>query len=122
MLNLSANISLLFTESPFLERFAKASKNNFKAVAVSNLPFLSYETARIADSQDKFARRIFLTSPWEPRTRLNLEEYRLSRAYFFGVFIRLGKSGKDTTFSGKSGNAVGLIAGPAPQIPVNVEH
>ena len=32
MLNLSANISLLFTESPFLERFGKASKNNFQAV------------------------------------------------------------------------------------------
>ena len=32
MRNLSANISLLFTESPFLERFGKASKNNFQAV------------------------------------------------------------------------------------------
>ena len=75
------------------------AQNYVKAVAVSNLPFVSYETARIADRQDKFARRIFLTSPWEPRTRLNLEEYRLSRAYFFGVFIRLGRSGKDANES-----------------------
>ena len=32
MLNLSANISLLFTENSFLERFGKASENNFQAV------------------------------------------------------------------------------------------
>ena len=65
-----------------LERHAR---NYAKAFAESNLPFVSYETARIADRQDKFARKIFITSLREPRTRLNLEEFRLFRAYFFGV-------------------------------------
>ena len=52
MLNLSANISLLFTESPFLERFEKASKNNFQAVEFQFPYEFSPET--IKEKLDKF--------------------------------------------------------------------
>ena len=61
-----------------------------KSVAKSKLPFVSYEIARIADRKDPFARRIFLTALNENRLRMNLQDFRLSRAYFFGVLIRPG--------------------------------
>ena len=53
-----------------------------QAVAKSTLPFVQYEVARIADRKDPFARRIFLTSLCDNRTRMHLQEFRLSRAYF----------------------------------------
>ena len=52
MLNLSANISLLFTESPFLERFEKASKNNFQAVEFQ-FPY-EFSPEIIKEKLDKF--------------------------------------------------------------------
>ena len=61
-----------------------------KTVAKSKLPFVSYEVARITDRKDPFARRIFLTGISENRLRMNLQDFRLSRAYFFGVLIRSG--------------------------------
>ena len=61
-----------------------------KAVAKSKLPFVSYELARIPDRKDPFARRIFLTAMSENRLRMDLQDFRLSRAYFFGVLIRSG--------------------------------
>ena len=52
-------------------------------VAKSKLPFVQYEIARIADRKDPFARRIFLTSLCDNRTRMHLQEFRVSRAYIF---------------------------------------
>ena len=52
MLNLSANISLLFTENSFLERFGKASENNFQAVEFQFPDEFSPET--IKERLDKF--------------------------------------------------------------------
>ena len=63
-----------------------------QAVAKSTLPFVQYEVARIADRKDPFARRIFLTSLCDNRTRMHLQEFRLSRAYFFGTLIRAGRN------------------------------
>ena len=40
------------------------------AVAKSTLPFVQYEIARVADRKDSFARRIFLTSLCDKRTRM----------------------------------------------------
>ena len=54
-----------------------------QAVAKSTLPFVQYEVARIADRKDPFARRIFLTSLCDNRTRMHLQEFRVSRAYIF---------------------------------------
>ena len=54
-----------------------------QAVAKSTLPFVQYEVARIADRKDPFARRIFLTSLCDNRTRMHLQEFGHSRAYFF---------------------------------------
>ena len=42
-----------------------------------------YQVARIADRKDPFARRIFLTSLCDNRTRMHLQEFRVSRAYIF---------------------------------------
>jgi hypothetical protein len=56
------------------------------------LPFVSYELARIPDRKDPFARRIFLTTLSENRLRMHLEDFRLSRAYFFGILIRSGQN------------------------------
>ena len=63
-----------------------------QAVAKSTLPFVQYEVAIIADRKDPFARRIFLTSLCDNRTRMHLQEFRLSRAYFFGTLIRAGRN------------------------------
>ena len=63
-----------------------------QAVAKSTLPFVQYECARVADRKDSFARRIFLTSLCDNRTRMQLQEFRLSRAYFFGTLIREGRN------------------------------
>ena len=54
-----------------------------QAVAKSTLPFVQYEVAIIADRKDPFARRIFLTSLCDNRTRMHLQEFRVSRAYIF---------------------------------------
>ena len=62
------------------------------AVARSKLPFSEYDVERIKDRKDPFAAKIFQTSLWENRTRLSLEDFRLSRSYFFGVFIREPKN------------------------------
>ena len=62
------------------------------AVARSKLPFSEYDVERIKDRKDQFAAKIFQTSLWENRTRLSLEDFRLSRSYFFGVFIREPKN------------------------------
>ena len=70
----------------------KHAESYLKDVAKSNLPFVSYELARIPDRKDPFARRIFLTSLSENRLRMHLEDFRLSRAYFFGVLIRSGQN------------------------------
>jgi hypothetical protein len=56
------------------------------------LPFVQYEIARVADRKDPFARRIFLTALSENRLRMDLQDFRLSRAYFFGVLIRSGQN------------------------------
>ena len=53
-----------------------------EAVAKSKLPFVWYEIARVADRKYPFVRRIFLTTLCDNRTRMNLEEFRLSKAYF----------------------------------------
>ena len=53
-----------------------------QAVAKSRLPFVQYEVAIIADRKDPFARRILLTSFRDNRTRMHLQKFRLSRAYF----------------------------------------
>ena len=53
-----------------------------QAVAKSTLPFVQYEVVRIADRKDPFARRIFKlfkTSLCDNRTRMHLQEFRLSR-------------------------------------------
>ena len=42
--------------------------------------------------EDPFARGIFLTSLCDNRTRMHLQEFRLSRAYFFGTLIRAGRN------------------------------
>jgi hypothetical protein len=63
-----------------------------QAVAMPTLPFVQYEVARIADRKDPFAQRIFLTSLCDNRTRMHLQEFRLSRAYFFGALIRAGRN------------------------------
>ena len=91
---ISNRVKANFKYQKFLSRgiLEKHARDYVKTVAKSNLPFVAYETARIVDREDKFARRIFTTSLWEPRTRLTLEEFRLSRAYFFGVFIRVGRT------------------------------
>ena len=52
MLNLSANISLLFTENSFLERFGKASENNFQAVEFQ-FPY-EFRPEIIKEKLDKF--------------------------------------------------------------------
>ncbi|MAC60802.1 MAG: hydroxypyruvate isomerase [SAR116 cluster bacterium] len=52
MLNLSANISLLFTENSFLERFGKASENNFQAVEFQ-FPY-EFSPEIIKEKLDKF--------------------------------------------------------------------
>ena len=52
MLNLSANISLLFTENSFLERFRKASENNFQAVEFQ-FPY-EFSPEIIKEKLDKF--------------------------------------------------------------------
>ena len=52
MLNLSANISLLFTENSFLERFGKASENNFQAVEFQ-FPY-KFSPEIIKEKLDKF--------------------------------------------------------------------
>ena len=52
MLNLSANISLLFTEDSFLERFGKASENNFQAVEFQ-FPY-EFSPVIIKEKLDKF--------------------------------------------------------------------
>ena len=56
------------------------------------MPFSEYDVERIKDRKDPFAAKIFQTSLWENRTRLSLEDFRLSRSYFFGVFIREPKN------------------------------
>ena len=70
----------------------KHAQNFIDASAKSNLPFMTYEIARITDRRDPFARRIFLTSLGDHRTRVNEQEFLFSRAYFFGVFIRYAHS------------------------------
>ena len=70
----------------------KHAEGYLQAVAKSKLPFVSYELARIPDRKDPFARRIFLTTLSENRLRMHLEDFRLSRAYFFGVLIRSGRN------------------------------
>ena len=55
------------------------------------MPFAKNEITRLEDREDKFARRIFVTSLADPRTRVSLEDFRLSRAYFFGLLQREGK-------------------------------
>ena len=66
----------------------KHSENYVSAISRSKLPFQSYEVERIKDRKDPFATKIFQTSLFENRTRVTLEDFRLSRSYFFGVFIR----------------------------------
>merc|ERR1712139_304295 len=78
-----------FLSRNILKQHAERYKN---AVAKSKLPFVSYEIARLADRKDPFARRIFLTTQSENRLRLHLQDFRLSRAYFFGVLIRSGQN------------------------------
>ena len=75
-----------------LKTFKKHAEHFVAAVAKSKLPFVEYEVARVADRKDPFARRIFLTSLCDNRTRMQLQEFRLSRAYFFGTFIREGRN------------------------------
>ena len=48
----------------------KHAENFVAAVAKSKLPFVEYEVARVADRKDPFARRIFLTSLCDNRTRM----------------------------------------------------
>ena len=71
-----------------LEKHAKVFREQ---LAQSGLPFAKNEITRIEDREDKFARRIFTTSLCDTRCRVNLEEFRLSRAYFFGLLQRDGK-------------------------------
>ena len=54
------------------------------------------EVARVADRKDPFARRIFNTALYDNRMRMNLQDFRLSRAYFFGTFIRAGRNNDDS--------------------------
>ena len=63
MLNLSANISLLFTESPFLERFGKASKNNFQAVEFQFPYEFSPETIKEKLNKFNLDISVFNSSP-----------------------------------------------------------
>ena len=65
--------------------------SHFSLGLLLSSPKKKYEVARVADRRDPFARRIFLTSLCENRTRMHLQEFRLSRAYFFGTLIREGK-------------------------------
>ena len=72
------------------------AKKFVSAVATSKLPFIEYEVARVADRKDPFARRIFNTALYDNRMRMNLQDFRLSRAYFFGTFIRAGRNDDDS--------------------------
>ena len=78
-----------FLSKNILKQHAQKYKN---AVAKSKLPFVSYEIARIADRKDSFARRLFLTTQSDNRLRMHLQDFRLSRAYFFGLLIRSGQN------------------------------
>lgn len=60
-------------------------------LAKSGLPFASNEITRIQDREDKFARRIFTTKLGDHRTRVSIQVFRLSRAYFFGLLQRGGR-------------------------------
>ena len=66
----------------------KHAENFVDASAESNLPFMTYEIARLADRRDPFARRIFLTSLGDHRTRLNEQDFLFSREYFSVFFSR----------------------------------
>ena len=77
-----------FFSRGILESYAK---KYVQAVSNSTLFFAKDDLSRIEDRQDKFARRIFVTQLWDPRARVPLHEFRLFRAYIFGVFIRPGK-------------------------------
>ena len=54
-------------------------------LAKSNLPFLSFEKERIEARRDAFAQRCFDIIPDDSRLRLHLDDFRISRSYFFGV-------------------------------------
>ena len=69
------------------------AQNFVDASSKSNLPFANFELARIVDRRDPFARRIFLTSLADHRTRVTEQDFLLARAYFFGVFIRSSHAG-----------------------------
>ena len=92
--SIAEKVRMSFRWQRFLSKgiFKQHAEQYKHAVAKSKLPFVSYEIARIADRKDPFARRIFLTALSENRMRLHLQDFRLSRAYFFGVFIRSGSN------------------------------
>ena len=58
------------------------AQNFVDASSKSNLPFANFELARIVDRRDPFARRIFLISLVDHRTRVIEQTFLLARAYF----------------------------------------
>ena len=70
------------------EILKKYSEKHARAVSKSKLWFKEFDEERIKDRKDPFATKIFQTSLWEHRTRVTLEDFQLSRSYFFGVFLR----------------------------------
>ena len=95
------------------------AKKYVKAVSQSGLFFANDELSRIEDRQDKFARRIFVTQLWDPRARVPLHEFRLFRAYIFGVFIRPGRDSESGGLASypclivnKKGDTCGLRCDP----------
>ena len=54
-------------------------------LAKSRLPFLKFEKERIEARKNAFAQRIFNIVPDDARLRLHLDDFRISRSYFFGI-------------------------------------
>ena len=54
-------------------------------LAKSKLPFLKFEKERIEARKNAFAQRIFDIVPDDARLRLHLDDFRISRSYFFGI-------------------------------------
>ena len=73
------------------EILKKYSEKHARAVSKSKLWFKEFDEERIKDRKDPFATKIFQTSLWEQRTRVTLEDFQLSRSYFFLSFSAKSK-------------------------------
>ena len=73
------------------EILKKHSEKHARAVSKSKLWFKEFDEERIKDRKDPFVTKIFQTSLWEHRTRVTLEDFQLSRSYFFLSFSAKSK-------------------------------